>query len=216
MNVIIFGPPGSGKGTQAQLLKERYGLMHLSTGEMLRQAIHQQTELGQQAQDMIDSGQLVADELVINMIQKCLDEPDYTVGIILDGFPRTPQQAKALDCMLAQKNKSIDHVIELVVDETLLIKRITGRFQCANCGACYNTHFHPPQEHGVCDVCGSSDFKRRADDTPETIRKRLKAYHEETSPIIPYYMGKGILHEVDGNRSIQEVSISIDSIVDKG
>ncbi len=215
MNVILLGPPGSGKGTQAQHLKDRYGLMHLSTGDMLRQEIAMGTPLGREAKDMIDSGGFIADHVVIDMIDQCLSKPDYSVGFILDGFPRTTAQARALDEMLKVHNRTIDHVIELKINEDLLVKRITGRFMCVECGACYNDFFRKPREEDTCDVCGVHEFKRRADDTENTVKKRLEIYHKETMPIIPYYLEKGILHEIDGMCSVEEVALDVDRIIER-
>lgn len=218
MNIILLGPPGSGKGTQAQHLKDRYGLMHLSTGEMLRREISLGTPMGLQIKDAIESGQIASDDVVavmIQMIEKLLDKPEYSVGVILDGFPRTTAQARALDDMLKARSMIIDHVIELKINEELLVKRIVGRFSCAECGACYNDFFRPPHNPGTCDVCGGHEFKRRADDTEDTVKKRLEVYHTETMPIIPYYLGKGILHEIDGMRSIEEVATDIDRIIER-
>lgn len=215
MNIILLGPPGSGKGTQASFLKEQYGLMHLSTGEMLRKEIAKETELGLQAKEMVDSGQFISDEIIINMISQKLDEPDYRVGVILDGFPRTVKQVTALEDMLADKGLSLDHVIELQVDESALVKRIAGRFHCASCNAAYNEFFKVPHEPGVCDVCGGHEFKRRPDDSVEKVKTRLRLYHEETAPILPYYVGKGILKKVDGLQDMTKVSEDIRKIIEK-
>jgi len=215
MNIILLGPPGSGKGTQAQHLKDRYGLMHLSTGDMLRREIAQGTPLGLEAKEKLDSGQYVPDPIMIDMISHYLDKPEYSVGVILDGFPRTTAQAQALDDMLEDRSMIIDHVIELSVDEDLLVKRIIGRFMCKECGACYNDFFRLPEEPGVCDICGGNEFQRRADDTENTVKKRLEVYHAETMPIIPYYLGKGILHKIDGMRSVEEVAAEIDAIIEE-
>jgi adenylate kinase len=215
MNIILLGPPGSGKGTQAQCLKEHYGLMHLSTGDMLRHEIARGSPLGMRAKDLMDSGQFVADDIIINMIANCLEQPDYNVGVILDGFPRTANQAAALDQMLATRGQSIDYVIELKVDEPALVKRISGRYACAECDASYNDFFKMPQEPGVCDVCGGTEFKRRADDSPETVWKRLRTYREQTQPIIPYYLGRGVLHQVDGMKDIDTVAEEISRIIEQ-
>ena len=215
MNIILLGPPGSGKGTQAERLKQHYGMMHLSTGDMLRHEVAAGTPLGLRAKELIDSGQFISDEIILEMIQGCLDQPDYSVGIILDGFPRTSQQAVALDQMLHDRHLAIDHVIELQVDETALLKRITGRFQCADCGAGYNEFFKTPIEAGVCDICGGTHFKKRADDDAEKIRTRLRLYHEQTAPILPYYLGKGVLKQVDGMQDIEHVAQEISKIIEK-
>jgi len=215
MIVLLLGPPGAGKGTQAQRLKENYGLMHLSTGDILRQEIAKGTELGLKAKEVMDAGKLVPDECVIKMIEDKLNQPDYKAGVILDGFPRTTQQAISLDEMLEGYSKKIDAVIEIQVDDGQLIKRISGRYACAECGACYNKYFKRPAEEGVCDVCGSTEFKHRSDDNEETVKKRLEAYYEETKPIIPYYAGKSILKTVDGMRNIDDVSAEINDLLEK-
>jgi len=215
MIIILLGAPGAGKGTQAQRLKENYGLMHLSTGDILRQEIAKGTELGLKAKEVMDSGQLVPDEVVINMIEERINQPDYKVGVILDGFPRTTQQAIVLDEMLQRHNKKVDAVVEIKVNDEQLIKRISGRHSCAECGACYNRYFKRPVEEGVCDVCGSTEFKHRSDDNEETVKARLKAYYEETKPIIPYYAGKQILKSVDGMLDIDQVSAEINELLEK-
>lgn len=214
MNIILLGPPGSGKGTQAQFLKEQYGLMHLSTGDMLRHEVSTATDLGLKAKELIDSGQFVSDSLILEMIAQYLDQPDYSVGAILDGFPRTAGQADALDQMLREKKTTLDHVIQLKVEEKVLEKRIVGRYSCQQCGAGYNEYFKLPQEPGVCDVCGGSEFKRRADDEAEKLRTRLRLYREQTEPILPYYMGKGILEHVNAAQEISDVSADITKIIE--
>lgn len=214
MNVILLGPPGSGKGTQAQRLKENYGLMHLSTGDMLRQEMLKGTDLGNRIKEVVDSGGFIDDETIITMISEALDQPDYSVGVILDGFPRTENQAAALDDMLKSKKMSIEHVIEIKVDDETLVKRISGRYMCSDCGACYNEFSKPPVEDGVCDVCGSSNFQRRADDKEETVRERLKKYRQETMPIIPYYVERGMLKEVNGMLDIDKVSEQVRDLLE--
>jgi adenylate kinase len=215
MNIILLGPPGGGKGTQAELLKDRYGLMHLSSGDMIRREIQEKTELGTQARECVDSGKLLPDELFIKMISDTLDRPEYKVGVILDGFPRTQAQAEALEEMLAKKKQRIDHVIELAVDESLLMRRITGRFSCADCGAGYNDFFKKQQEEGICDICGSTNFRRREDDTVDTVKERFKVYRDQTMPIIPYYEEKGILEVLDGAAKVDEVAHAINNIIEK-
>ena len=215
MNIILLGPPGGGKGTQADLLKDRYGLMHLSSGDMIRREIQEHTELGIQAKECVESGKLLPDELLIEMISDILDRPEYKVGVILDGFPRTCAQAEALEEMLAKKKQRIDHVIELAVDESLLVRRITGRFSCADCGAGYNDFFKKPQEKGICDVCGSANFQRRKDDTVDTVKERFRIYRDQTMPIIPYYEEKGILDVLDGAAKVDEVARAINNIIEK-
>jgi adenylate kinase len=214
MNVILLGPPGAGKGTQAQRLKENYGLMHLSTGDMLRQEIAKGSDFGKKIKEYVDSGQFVPDSVMVDMIAHLLDQPEYRVGVILDGFPRTENQAASLDVMLKSKKMAIDHVIEIKVDDEALVKRISGRYMCGECGACYNAFSKKPLEEGICDVCGSSDFVKRADDKEETVRARLKIYRQETMPIIPYYLERGLLREVNGMLGIDKVSEQINSLLE--
>lgn len=215
MNIILLGPPGGGKGTQADILKDRYGLMHLSSGDMIRREIQEKTKLGLQAKECVESGKLLPDDLFIKMISDTLDRPEYKVGVILDGFPRTQAQAEALEEMLAKKKQRIDHVIELSVDEALLVRRITGRFSCVDCGAGYNDFFKKPKEEGICDVCGSTHFQRRKDDTIDTVKERFKVYRDQTMPIIPYYEEKGILEVLDGAAKVDEVAQAINNIIEK-
>lgn len=214
MNIVLLGPPGSGKGTQAQRLKDNYGLMHLSTGDMLRQEMAKGTELGKSIKETVDAGGFIEDEIIIKMISDFLDQPDYSVGVILDGFPRTESQAGALEEMLRSKKMSMDHVIEIKVDDEALVKRISGRYMCGECGACYNEFSKRPAQEGVCDLCGSSDFARRADDKEETVRARLKKYRNETMPIIPYYLERGMLREVNGMLDIDQVSEQIITLLE--
>jgi len=214
MNIILLGPPGAGKGTQAQRLKENYGLMHLSTGDMLRQEIAKGSDLGKQIKETVDSGEFISDAIMIDLLSHVLEQPDYRVGVILDGFPRTERQAAALDVMLKSKKMSVDHVVEIRVDDEALIKRIAGRYMCSECGACYNEFSKKPVEEGLCDVCGSSKFERRADDKEETVRARLKTYRQETMPIIPYYLKKGVLREVNGMLGIDRVSEQINALLE--
>lgn len=214
MNIILVGPPGSGKGTQASFLKEQYGLMHLSTGDMLRDEIAQQTELGNKAKDMVDSGQFIPDDLIIDMIESRLGDPAYDVGVILDGFPRTVNQAIALKDMLEKQNKKIDAVVQLDIDDAILMKRITGRFHCAECGEGYNTFFKKTAEENVCDICGSSDFKRRSDDTQDKVVTRLRKYHEQTKPILPYYLGCGLLKVVNADQPMDIITEDIRKVIE--
>lgn len=205
MNIILLGPPGAGKGTQARELETRHGMVQLSTGDMLRASIKRGEPLGLEAKKIMDAGELVPDELIIKMIEERISQPDCNKGFILDGFPRTVAQAEALDKMLADKNKSLDAVIELKVDEAKMVERVSGRFTCAKCGEGYHDKFRPTQKNGVCDKCGNTEFTRRADDNAETMIARLAAYNKQTAPILPYYRGKGMLKEVDGMLSMPEV-----------
>ncbi len=216
MNIILLGPPGAGKGTQAKRIEETYGLVQLATGDMLRAAVAAGTEIGRKAKPIMDSGQLVPDDILIAMIAERIVAPDCRNGFILDGFPRTVRQAEALDAMLADRQRRLDHVIEMKVDEAALVDRVTGRFTCTRCGASYHDRYKQPRVPGVCDVCGNEIFSRRADDTAETIAARLAAYHAQTAPILPYYRQKGILQTVDGMAEIDEVTRQIDAILQRG
>jgi len=213
LNIILLGPPGAGKGTQAKRLEEAHRLVQLSTGDMLRAERASGSELGREVQAIMDAGQLVSDDIMIAMIEKRIGAPDCRNGFILDGFPRTVPQAQALDAMLARKHLKLDRVIELAVDDTALVDRIDGRFSCAKCGASYHDRNKRPKTAGVCDVCGSKDFVRRADDNAETVKARLAAYHAQTAPILPYYRVKGILRQVDGMADIAEVTRQIEALL---
>ncbi len=213
MNIILLGPPGAGKGTQAQRLEKRYGMVQLSTGEMLREAVASGSELGRKAKEIMDSGRLMPDDLMILMIGDRIDQPDCRKGFILDGFPRTTPQAIALDQMLEEKNLKLDYVIEMKADEDALVERISGRFSCANCGAGYHDSFKQTRQPGVCDVCQGTKFTRRGDDNEATVRRRLEAYHAQTAPILPYYEEKGTLVTVDGMADIDEVARQIDGVL---
>jgi adenylate kinase len=213
MNLILLGPPGAGKGTQAEAITEARGLVQLSTGEMLRQAVKAGTPIGQEAGTIMEAGGLVPDEVVIKIIAERIAAPDCTQGFILDGFPRTLKQAAALDVLLASTNKRIDAVIELKVDDAALIDRISGRYMCANCGASYHDTNCKPKVAGVCDRCGSKDFVRRSDDNAETVKNRLMAYYRETAPLIGYYFAKGKLKSVDGMAPISDVASQIEVIL---
>ncbi len=213
MNIILLGPPGAGKGTQAQLLTERRGMVQLSTGDMLRAAVAAGTAVGKQAKDAMERGDLVPDEVVIGIIADRIQEPDCVSGFILDGFPRTVAQAEALDQMLKEKKLDLDHVIEMKVNDEALVKRITGRYSCAKCGAGYHDTYLKPKVEGVCDKCGATEFTRRADDNRETVVSRLENYHSQTAPLLPYYSKMGKLRSVDGMASIEEVTKEIDTVL---
>ncbi len=213
MNSILLGPPGAGKGTQAATIAASRGLVQLSTGDMLRAAVQSGTELGKQVKPIMERGELVPDELVIGIIDERIAQPDCENGFILDGFPRTLPQAAALDDLLEKRNKQLDLVIELKVDDAVLIERISGRFACAKCGAGYHDKFKQPKTPGVCDVCGSTEFVRRADDNAETVKTRLMAYYKETAPLIGYYFAKGKLKSINGMASIEEVAREIERLL---
>ncbi len=205
MNIILLGPPGAGKGTQAQRLQQERGMVQLSTGDMLRAAVASGSELGQKAKGVMERGELVSDELIVGLIQDRIAQPDCAKGFILDGFPRTVAQAKALDGMLTQGGAKLDRVIEMEVDEKALTERIVGRFSCAKCGAGYHDKFKRPKVEGVCDVCGSKEFTRRKDDNAETVKTRMAAYRAQTEPLLPYYRARGILAKVDGMAPMDDV-----------
>ncbi len=210
MILILLGPPGAGKGTQARRLTEERGLPQLSTGDMLRAEIAGGGELGRQAAAVIEAGRLVPDEIVIGIISRRIDAPDCAGGFILDGFPRTTAQAEALDALLAGKGMALDAVVLLRVDEEALVARISGRFTCRTCGEGYHDRFKQPVEAGRCDICGSTDFERRPDDSADTVRERLRVYRGQTAPILPYYETRGLLRRVDGMAEIGEVAMQID------
>ena len=205
MNVILLGPPGAGKGTQARLLCEHEGMVQLSTGDMLRAAVAAGSEVGRRAKAVMEAGQLVSDDIVIGVVSERLDQPDVSNGVIFDGFPRTTAQAEALDGLLAEKGMALRAAISMEVDDELLVDRVSGRFTCAKCGEGYHDRHKRPRVEGVCDKCGSTEFKRRPDDNAETVRARLEAYHAETAPLIDYYERAGKLERVDGMAEIGEV-----------
>lgn len=213
MNLILLGPPGAGKGTQAEQISAKHGIVQLSTGEMLRAAVKAGTEVGLKAKAIIESGGLVSDEIVVGIISERIDQPDCAKGFILDGFPRTLPQAAALETLLGTKGKTLDAVIEIKVDDEALVERITGRFSCADCGTGYHDKYKMPAVEGVCDKCGSTQFSRRADDNEETVRNRLMAYYRETAPLIGYYFAKDRLKSVDGMADIDEVARQINAIL---
>jgi len=216
INLILLGPPGAGKGTQSSRLEDAHGMVQLSTGDMLRAAVKAETPLGLEAKAVMAAGDLVSDDIVSGLIGERLDQLGADTGVIFDGYPRTRAQAEALDALLAERGRHLDHVIELVVDEDALVDRITGRFTCAACGAGYHDRYKQPLEAGVCDVCGGTDFKRRPDDTEETVRKRMAEYRAKTAPILPLYDARGIVSRVDGMANIDAVTQSIEGILDAG
>ena len=213
LNLILLGPPGAGKGTQAARLQAERGMVQLSTGDMLRAAVKAGTPVGLKAKAVMDAGELVSDAIVSALIGEHLDA-SAGKGAIFDGYPRTHAQAEALELLLAERGRTLSYVIELVVDEDALVERITGRFTCANCGAPYHDRFHPPKAEGSCDVCGSHEFKRRPDDNEETVRTRMAEYRAKTAPILPYYEMRGLVRRVDGMRPVEEVADAIDAILD--
>lgn len=214
MNIILLGPPGAGKGTQASRLEAERGMVQLSTGDMLRAAVAAETEIGLRAKAVMEAGDLVSDEIVTGILADRLSEGDVQAGFILDGYPRTTAQAESLDSLLAEKGMRLDHVIEVAVDEEALVDRITGRFSCAACGEGYHDRYKLPKAPGVCDVCGSTEFKRRKDDNAETVRTRLAEYRAKTAPILPYYEARGLVRRVDGMAPMDEVARQIAAILD--
>jgi adenylate kinase len=213
MNIILLGPPGAGKGTQARILVERNGLVQLSTGDMLRAAKSSGTEIGRRVAEVMARGELVTDDIVIGLIAEQLDGESGRHGLIFDGFPRTLAQADALEALMTAKRKFLDAVIEMRVDDEALIERIAGRFSCASCGEVYHDQAKPTAKDGVCDVCGGTEFVRRADDNPEAVRVRLMAYYRQTAPLIGYYHAKGKLRSVDGLEPIDTIQREIKSLL---
>ena len=213
VNIILLGPPGAGKGTQAQRLVERRGMRQLSTGDMLRAAVKEATPVGLQAKAVMERGELVSDAIVSALIGEELDAMGKDAGAIFDGYPRTAAQAEALDAILGERGRSLDHVIELDVDEDALVERITGRFTCAACGKGYNDTFEQPRVAGICDKCGSTEFKRRPDDNEETVRTRMAEYRAKTAPILPIYEARGIVSRVNGMAGLDDVTAAIEAVL---
>ena len=212
--LILLGPPGAGKGTQARILEEKFGLVQLSTGDLLRGAVAAGTDAGKAAKAVMEAGELVSDEIVLAVLKDRLGEPDVSKGVILDGFPRTTVQAAALDDLLVATGQKINAAISLEVEDEAMVGRISGRYTCANCGEGYHDTFKVPAKEGVCDNCGGTEFKRRADDNAETVRSRLVAYHEQTAPLIAFYKERGQLQEVDAMGAIEDISSALAEIVE--
>lgn len=215
MRLILLGPPGAGKGTQAQRIVEKYGIPQLSTGDMLRAAVSAGTDVGKRAKAVMDAGNLVSDDIVNAIVSERIDQPDCAKGFILDGYPRTLVQADSVEAMLSAKGIKLDVVIELQVNDSVLVDRVSGRYTCAKCGTGYHDRLQKPKAEGVCDKCGSTEFKRRPDDNAETMTTRLQDYYKKTSPLIGYYYAKGILQPVDGMAEIDAVTADIESILAK-
>lgn len=213
MRLILLGPPGAGKGTQAKLLLDHFEIPQLSTGDMLREAVAAESDIGKKAKSIMDSGKLVSDEIVNAIVSERLDRDDCARGFILDGYPRTLEQADALEEMLHHKGMQLDCVLELEVEDEQLVERVSGRFTCGNCGEGYHDIFKKPKDPGKCDRCGHSDFKRRADDNAETMRTRLQAYYKETAPLMGYYYAKRMLRRVDGMGEIGAVHAEIRTVL---
>jgi adenylate kinase len=213
VNLILLGPPGAGKGTQAKLLEDKRGYKQLSTGDMLRGAVAAGTEMGRKAKAVMDRGELVSDDIVVSIIAERLAKPDVKKGFILDGFPRNQAQAEALDRMLEDKGLKLDAVIEMKVEDDALVRRIAGRYTCAKCGKGYHDEFEKPKKPGICDVCGSREFVRRADDNEKTVRDRLAVYNKQTAPLVDYYGRTGVLHRIDGMADIVVVTRQIEEVL---
>ncbi len=211
--LILLGPPGAGKGTQARMLEEKLGLVQLSTGDLLREAVAAGTDAGKAAKAVMEAGGLVSDEIVINILRDRLAQPDTAKGVILDGFPRTTVQAEALDRLLEEQGQKINAAISLEVDDTEMVTRIAGRYTCAACGEGYHDLYKQPVTDGTCDKCGGTEMKRRADDNAETVGSRLKAYHAQTAPLIAYYGGKGALQKIDAMGDIDQIAAGMHAMV---
>ena len=213
MNIIFLGPPGCGKGTQAKRLEDCCGMVQLSTGEMLREEVRSRTEIGLKAKDIIEAGKLVVDDIVVDMIDKRLDRVDKGSGFILDGFPRTVPQAESLDYLLKKKDMALDQVVEFQVNEEILVRRITGRYSCADCHHGYHQEYQKPKVPGTCDKCGSTKFTRRSEDNEGTVRSRLIEYHTATAPIVDFYDDRGLLIRIDGMSEIELITEQLETIV---
>ncbi len=213
MNIILLGPPGAGKGTQASRLMAEHGMVQLSTGDILRAAVKEGSDVGKMADDIMKSGKFFPDELMADILGEHMDKLGKDTGIIFDGYPRTERQAELLDGLMAARGRTLNYVIELVVDEDALVARITGRFTCGKCGEGYHDTFKPPVAAGVCDKCGSTEFKRRPDDNEETVRTRMAEYRNKTAPILPIYDARGIVRRVDGMADIEAVTAEIDAVL---
>lgn len=216
LDIILLGPPGAGKGTQAGRLEDAYGMVQLSTGDMLRAAVKAGTPVGLKAKAVMDAGELVSDDIVSGIIGDRLDELGVDTPVIFDGYPRTAAQAESLDAILGARGRTLDHVIELEVDEDALVDRITGRFTCGTCGEGYHDRYKLPEKEGVCDKCAGTEFKRRPDDNEETVRTRMAEYRGKTAPILPIYEARGIVHRVDGMAEMDAVTHAIRTILFPG
>lgn len=210
--LILLGPPGAGKGTQARMLEQKFGLVQLSTGDLLRAAVAAGTPAGLAAKTVMDAGGLVSDEIVLAILKDRMDAPDVARGVILDGFPRTAGQARALDDLLALTGGRVSAVISLRVDDAAMVGRVAGRYTCGTCGEGYHDEFKTPARAGVCDNCGGTGFKRRADDNAETVRARLDAYHAQTAPLIAHYHAMGVLEEIDAMGNIEAIAKALGTI----
>jgi adenylate kinase len=215
MNLILLGPPGAGKGTQAKILESQHGLKQLSTGDMLRAAIAAGSAVGLKAKSIMERGELVSDDVILTIVSERMDKPDVAAGVTFDGFPRTPAQAEALDRMLAGRKQKLDAIIEMKADDEALVRRISGRYTCATCGQGYHDEFSRPKKPGMCDSCGGTEFVRRADDNEKTVRDRLQVYNKQTAPLVAYYREKGNLHVIDGLADIAVVTAAINAVLER-